>query len=156
MLFVQKTTYLILCQNFQHSPSCLASTRQTRRHLPKAIKKNVSCLAKLLQVLSESREFGASGHCLSICLNCPYNLTFLSYITYLTFFNCFTHLTCLNCLKHLTCDTCFKNLFFYLSYLFYPCYLFCSSYQSYLPLHLKNIFRKLKVIFSVYLEIKNS
>jgi hypothetical protein len=42
-----------------------ARTRQTRRHLPKAIsEKNVTCLAKFERVMRESREFGASGHCL--------------------------------------------------------------------------------------------
>ena len=40
---------------------------QTRRHLPKAIfEKNVTRLDKFTRVMSKSREFGASGHCL-IC-----------------------------------------------------------------------------------------
>jgi hypothetical protein len=43
----------------------VARTRQTCLHSPKAIfEKNVTRLAKFTQVMSESREFGASSHCL--------------------------------------------------------------------------------------------
>jgi hypothetical protein len=52
-------------QTRQHSPSRVARTRQTRRHSPKAIfEKNVTRLDKFARVTRESREFGASGHCL--------------------------------------------------------------------------------------------
>ncbi len=52
-------------QTRQHSPTCFAWTRQTRRHWPKAIfEKNVTRLNTFARVMSESREFGASGHCL--------------------------------------------------------------------------------------------
>ncbi len=48
-------------------PSRVARTRQTCRHLPKAIfEKNVTRLDKFAQVMRESREFGASGHSLDI------------------------------------------------------------------------------------------
>ena len=54
------------CQTCRHSPSSLASTRQTCRHLPKAIfEKNVTRLDTFTRVMSESREFGSSGHCLN-------------------------------------------------------------------------------------------
>ena len=46
-------------------PYHLPSTRQTRQHSPKAIfEKNVTRLDKFARVMGESREFGASGHCL--------------------------------------------------------------------------------------------
>jgi hypothetical protein len=52
-------------QTRQHSPTCFARTRQTRQHSPKAIfEKNVTRLDTFARVMSESREFGASGHCL--------------------------------------------------------------------------------------------
>ncbi len=88
MLFVLKTTYFIMRrglastrQTRRHSPTCFARTRQTRwhsstcfawtrqtrQHLPKAIlEKNVTCPDTFARVMSESREFGASGHCLII------------------------------------------------------------------------------------------
>ena len=51
-------TYLIMGQD-------LASTRQTRRHSPKAIfEKNVTRLDTFARVIRHFREFGASGHCL--------------------------------------------------------------------------------------------
>jgi hypothetical protein len=50
-----------------HLPSCVARTRQTHRDSPKAIfEKNVTCLAKFSRLMRESREFGASSHCLEI------------------------------------------------------------------------------------------
>jgi hypothetical protein len=46
-------------------PNHLPSTRQTRRHSPKAIfEKNVTRLATFARVIRHSCEFGASGHCL--------------------------------------------------------------------------------------------
>jgi hypothetical protein len=52
-------------QTRRHLPTCFAWTRQTRRHLPKAIfEKNVTRLDTFARVMSESRKFGASGHCL--------------------------------------------------------------------------------------------
>jgi hypothetical protein len=60
----------LVCSELPDSPTCFARTCQTRRHLPKAIlEKNVTCLAKFARVLSESREFGASGHSLGKTLN---------------------------------------------------------------------------------------
>ena len=63
-----KQSFSEICKTRQtrrHSPSRVDRTRQTRRHLPKAIfEKNVTRLVKFARVLSESREFGASGHCL--------------------------------------------------------------------------------------------
>jgi hypothetical protein len=48
-----------------HLPSHFARTRRTRQHSPKAIfEKNVTRLAKFARVTCESREFGASSHCL--------------------------------------------------------------------------------------------
>jgi hypothetical protein len=61
-------------QTCRHSPSRLPSTRQTRRHSPNRFarqanfEKNVTHLAKFAQVMSESREFGASSHCLILTL----------------------------------------------------------------------------------------
>ncbi len=49
----------------RHLPSHVAQTCQTCRHSPKAIfEKNVTRLNTFARVMSESREFGASGHCL--------------------------------------------------------------------------------------------
>ncbi len=66
-------------QTRRHLPTCFAWTRQTRWHLPKAIfEKNVTHLDTFARVMSESREFGASGHCLHLthknlfCLTCKY------------------------------------------------------------------------------------
>ena len=59
------STFVRTRQTRRHSPSHVARTRQTRQHSPKAIfEKNVTRLDKFAQVMSESREFGASGHCL--------------------------------------------------------------------------------------------
>jgi hypothetical protein len=53
-------------QTRRHLPSTFARTRQTRRHSPKAIfEKNVTCLDTIARVIRHFREFGASGHCLS-------------------------------------------------------------------------------------------
>ncbi len=43
----------------------ICGTRQTRPHSPKAIfEKNVTRIAKFARVIRDSREFGASSHCL--------------------------------------------------------------------------------------------
>ncbi len=56
-------------QTRRHSPTCFTWTRQTRPHLPKAISgKNVTRLDTFAQVICHSRKFGASGHCLVFCL----------------------------------------------------------------------------------------
>jgi hypothetical protein len=56
-------------QTRQHLPSTFARTGQTHQHLPKAIfEKNVTRLAKFVRVIRESREFGASSHCLLFTL----------------------------------------------------------------------------------------
>jgi hypothetical protein len=76
------------CQTRRHLPSRVARTRQTRQHLPKRVawncqirrhspkaifKKNVTHLAKFAPVTGESRKFGASSHCLNkINFWCPY------------------------------------------------------------------------------------
>ncbi len=70
MLFVPKTTYLIMRQHLprlgRHSPTCFARTRQTCQHLQEAIfEKNVTRLDTFARVMSESCKFGASGHCLT-------------------------------------------------------------------------------------------
>ena len=62
-----KTTYLIMGQD-------LASTRQTRRHSPKAIfEKNVTRLDIFARVIRHFCEFGASGLCLNKTQNSPKN-----------------------------------------------------------------------------------
>jgi hypothetical protein len=59
---------LVLFISNGHSPANLANS-STRRHSPKAIfEKNVTRLDKFAGVIGESREFGASGHCLVIHL----------------------------------------------------------------------------------------
>jgi hypothetical protein len=87
MLFVLKTTYLIMCQHLprglastrqtrRHSPCRVARTCQTRQHLPSILQgigrqadifeKNMTRLPKFARVIRESRKFGASCHCLLI------------------------------------------------------------------------------------------
>ncbi len=57
--------YLANVSTCRHSPTTFVRTRQTRRHLPKAIFfKNVTCLAKFARVLSESGKFETSENCL--------------------------------------------------------------------------------------------
>jgi hypothetical protein len=54
-------------QTRRHSPSRVARTRQTRQHaLWRVFEKNVTRLDTFARVTRESREFGASGHCLEI------------------------------------------------------------------------------------------
>ncbi len=76
MFLVHETTYIIMCtlgvlayshpcKTCRHSPSWFGRTHQTRPYLPNTIfEKNVTRLAKFGRVLTESRKFGASGHCL--------------------------------------------------------------------------------------------
>ena len=52
-------------QTRRHSLSRVARTRQTRQHaLWRVFEKNVTRLDTFARVTCESREFGASGHCL--------------------------------------------------------------------------------------------
>jgi hypothetical protein len=56
-------------QTRRHLPSHVARTRQTCRHSPKAIfEKNVTRLDTFAQVIHHFCEFGASGHCLTLTL----------------------------------------------------------------------------------------
>jgi hypothetical protein len=57
---ILNTHQTCICQNV-----AICGTHQTQPNLPKAIfEKNVTRLAKFERVIHDSREFGASSHCL--------------------------------------------------------------------------------------------
>ena len=59
------STFARTRQTRRHSPSHVAKTRQTRRHSPKAIfEKNVTRLDTFARVIPHFHKFGASGPCL--------------------------------------------------------------------------------------------
>ena len=67
-----------------HQPFLRGLARLADNRQRPFVKKNVTRLAKFARVLSESRKFGASGHCLNVTQLATYH-NYLTYIAYLDF-----------------------------------------------------------------------